>query len=673
MNCFLSVGELVEVSGSTRQAVEKALQKIVCGRSTTWRGATLIVRQVRGRGGRSGWQYEVRADSLPLDLQERWKALQSGVDRPLRHGERAKAERSWWQALLQPVLAHPKHSRERGAAIAAIVANGHVRPNGSLLRPSERMIQRKLAAFEGGGLATLAGHKRADAGVARVILSRTWDKAVPFGDAEKERIAAVLRDYVRGLIRAGDAPRSIRALAAWRLAQITRAAGFDPGEAELAAICRVPDNFIRAEKVYRKVYTFEKDRRAFEARKPRIGRTATLLPMQLVVADVHPLDILMLRPDGSEAYPKAIAWKDEGTNRLWFDVVLLEKGQGITNADVIGSFVRMVTAWGAPRVLQIDNGAEYNWAGFIDDGLQLLDQGGNRYIEDIRGPESRSSIYKSKPYNAAAKSIEGAFSVLERTLFRVIPGWTGGDRLNPKSARVDRKVEPFPGTIDELRTLIAAQLAFHHGLPQRGRLGGRSPNAVYQAALDQGWQRTAVEPLALLLAFSTEERRRVRGGRIKEGGRPWTSKALQDYQGDWVSVRLPKFHDWARLPIRAENGDFLGCVEEDLEYHPLDREGAADQRGRERRHKAGVRALARSAPAIDVLGERLAYLADQPALQAAPVERLIAPSDEAALVIGHMRESPRSRAAREQEAKSRETQERLALMREARMGRASNG
>jgi hypothetical protein len=32
------------------------------------------------------------------------------------------------------------------------------------------------------------------------------------------------------------------------------------------------------------------------------------------------------------------------TNRIWLDLILLEKGKGITNAHVIRSFVNMVEA-----------------------------------------------------------------------------------------------------------------------------------------------------------------------------------------------------------------------------------------------------------------------------------------------------------------------------------------
>ncbi|QJP12373.1 hypothetical protein G3545_01055 [Starkeya sp. ORNL1] len=83
--------------------------------------------------------------------------------------------------------------------------------------------------------------------------------------------------------------------------------------------------------------------------------------MQLVVGDVHHLDMVMLREDGSEAWPKAIAWLDQATNRIRLDLLLLGKGEGIRNADVIASFIRMTQdpAWGMPRGLYLDNESEY--------------------------------------------------------------------------------------------------------------------------------------------------------------------------------------------------------------------------------------------------------------------------------------------------------------------------
>ena len=59
------------------------------------------------------------------------------------------------------------------------------------------------------------------------------------------------------------------------------------------------------------------DAKRFDDMKPRIRRNNALFePMAQVVMDVKPLDCEMLRPDGTVARPKFIAFLDTGTMRI---------------------------------------------------------------------------------------------------------------------------------------------------------------------------------------------------------------------------------------------------------------------------------------------------------------------------------------------------------------------
>lgn len=137
------------------------------------------------------------------------------------------------------------------------------------------------------------------------------------------------------------------------LAELTRTAGFVGDDATLSTICAVPYGFIRAERAYRKVHTFKNDRSTYEDAKPRIQRSrAGLAPNDIWVGDVHPVDVLYRRQDGSTATLRAIAWLDLGTNRLHATWIALDKGQGgVRNTHVIRSFTAAVAAWGAARAL----------------------------------------------------------------------------------------------------------------------------------------------------------------------------------------------------------------------------------------------------------------------------------------------------------------------------------
>ncbi|HHX0887881.1 TPA: hypothetical protein ACU6E5_006037, partial [Pseudomonas aeruginosa] len=96
-------------------------------------------------------------------------------------------------------------------------------------------------------------------------------------------------------------------------------------------------------------------RQFFDTRVPRIRRHRDgLRPMDIVVGDVHPIDILLTRADGSTVTPRAICWLDVATQRLHVTLVQLEKGEGIKQAHVAQSFTALCSAWGLPRQLYLD-------------------------------------------------------------------------------------------------------------------------------------------------------------------------------------------------------------------------------------------------------------------------------------------------------------------------------
>lgn len=596
-----------------------------------------------------------------------------GDHRPLTEGVKAQQIRSFRLAVIQPALDFAKGSRARGRAITEIAARLHVHPSGMEKRVPRRTVARWIEDYEREGMAGLTRKKPKHVGQRITILFRAWDRAVLLDDADKAGIAHALLKYIRGLVKAGQPQQVIRILASHKLAKLTARAGYDPGFDTLEKICLVPLHLIARERQLRKVHRFNSDRKAYEDARPRIKRSRDgLLPGDVIVGDVHPIDILVRRPDGSIATPRAIAWLDLATNRIWVDVVLLEKGRGIRNAHVIESFIRMVRAWGVPTVLYLDNGTEYNWAEFIDLALKLIDREGRRLIDRlVPWHERASNIVRARPYNAAAKAIEGIFAVLEASHFAAIPGWIGGDRMEKKSANVGREPDPFPGTFEQLRSLIAAAIEFYHRTPQRGSLSNQTPLATYEKFIAQGWGKVDVEPDALAIAFSTEEARQVRQGRVQCLGREWTCTELQAYQGDRVSVLIPKYETWSRLPVRDDAGRLLGFAVPDDAYGILDPAGAVEGQARALVHRRAVRALDRSAPDIDPLAERIAYLEGQAEPQQAPVVAKITPSDEAAAIIKGLRETPSERFEREADERSRLLAERLALA-DGRRKRAAN-
>lgn len=431
MNCeWISAAVFAQVACVTERAARKALHSIASGRSTHWRGAALEVRVVHGPGGASGKSYVVKVSSVPPELQQRWKALQTPVEgrsRPVS-GSAGMRERTWWLHVLEPALETEKGSRERKDALAAIASAKHLDWHDRKIRISLRTLQRKLARLEKtNSQGALARSGRADRGSKRAIVSVAWDKAVPFDDAVKERIGSELTLEIQGLVKGGMARGLVRFEASRTLTKLTRAEGFGLADPEsLDGICSVPRHLVDAQWHYRKVHQFKRDRKAFEDGKPRISRSgAGMRPMELVVADVHPVDVHLFRDDGSTATVRFVAFTDWATQRARGRLVLLEKGGGIGNVDVIEAFADMVEdpAWGIPESFYVDNGKEYLFADLLGDAMQLTVQG-------FHGASRSCQIVHARPHNPSAKPIERFFGDLEQRYLSALPGWIGGDRMN---------------------------------------------------------------------------------------------------------------------------------------------------------------------------------------------------------------------------------------------------
>jgi len=65
---WLSVGDLVELTGRAQQAVQKAVA------ARRWYGEELIVKTVAGTRGNGGKTYLIHVDKLPPEFKERWYA-----------------------------------------------------------------------------------------------------------------------------------------------------------------------------------------------------------------------------------------------------------------------------------------------------------------------------------------------------------------------------------------------------------------------------------------------------------------------------------------------------------------------------------------------------------------------------------------------------------------------
>ncbi|WP_096701619.1 hypothetical protein [Magnetospirillum sp. 15-1] len=715
LSVFFTSGEFGHVAGLKARAAILALSRAHSGK--TWRGHTLSVIAQRGRGGASGLSYLVRIDSLPPELRIRAEAMFGTVTDdddsaplalsapatatsltvqnqvspclPAISASTAAATREWeWKReIIHPAMILPKGSPGRGAMIKELSSRGFLVPGGGYRTFSESTLRGWLNGYEAKGIVGLCRKPRADRGEDRVVISRAWDDGVPFSAEAKVKIAAKLVTYVKsvwaaagggkgkGAAKGGGGWKICCRLATKELIKLTRAAGLDLPTAHLLALCEVPRGFVEPHRNYAIIALKDKDAKGFfDTAAPRTRRTRDgMVPMELVVGDVHHLDIYLRREDGSLFTPKIIAWCDIATNRIRATLHFVPKGKGIRQEDVISSFIEMTQdpAWGMPQALYLDNGGEYSKLGFVDDAMKLASLAqcqGFRLGNVTDDPEisalakraanaRRKMVVNAQPYNAPAKPIEGLFAVLEGGAFAMVPGWIGGNRMTAKTKNVGREPTPFEGSEADFRQALATSLDYYETTAQGGSLKGKSPREAFTIAVNAGWMRTDVDPMALHAVFATRQPREVMQGEFTYKGTSYRAhELLKLLPGSKVTICVPHVGDRNRIPVLDEDGSFLCIAEQAPLYGFLDPAGAKDRGRRVRAQNKAITAMAREVDDLDLvaeMGEASALHLPAPIPESAGTIRL---SDDMEAIAQATKQLPALRA----EAQDPQYRERLA-------------
>ncbi len=632
---WLTTAELIALAGVSQAAVHKAVA------NRFWRGSELLVREERTGRGRGGKTLLVHVDSLPADLRTDWY-LSKGIklheksdpetSQTLLVPEQAFQNDAQFDAdfelarfrheLIRPALVMEKGSPERSASVDDIAAIKHLFPNGRRKSVTRQTLYNWIKAAESEGLQGLLRKRRADKGTHYQKINRTWDAffAPHIDEAEMARVSDELIKYVRSMWATGEPGwRQITQKSTTRLIEMSRDLrvlafdGLDVGRCgdtfkhgTQFGLCNVGRRLVERERDYKLIAIKEKDNAVFQDKyMPAIRRDySSLLPRQIVVGDVHPVDIMMRRPDGTVVYPKAIAWYDVATNEMHMTFALLEQGEGIRREHVAMSFQAMVEEWGLPEMLYLDNGSEYSWDAMIDgftqlskltnSGMKVFDLEGDVNVSK-RVQEGREAIVRSRPYNAKGKpGIEGVFGNLEQYFFATVPGWTAGDRMNKKTHAKGKDPVAFKGDANEFLDTIAGALEAYHKRPQHGRLAGQSPNEILRGFIDQGWGKTVLsDPKVLALAFSEEIERMPDRGRITYT--PRRGNTITYYADELlgmdrkITVRVPAFNPEF---VFCFDGDKLICQAlPERTFAVLDPQGAIESN---RRGKVFRRQIAES-------------------------------------------------------------------------------
>ncbi|MFJ7315477.1 Mu transposase C-terminal domain-containing protein [Pseudomonas sp. NPDC098747] len=566
-----------------------------------WHGHALHVRVIPSTDAKTEPRYEVRVDSLPAGLYRQWfesSPLPVSPSSPVSHHlslpdaphpQNCQARRHrdlalWKWRLIQPALACPKHSSARGEHLRQLASTAHARPDGRRRRVSLDSLYTWVAHYERAGLTALMRRPRRDAGRRVVGITRQWDKRCPLSLDTQQRIAEQLAEQVRSLWAAG-APgyRTVAELGSAALYDLSLQAGW---QAVTLEDCRLSRSYVEHYRRYALLAMHDKDARQFFDRMvPRIQRHRDgLKPMDIIVGDVHPIDIRLTREDGSAVMPRAIAWMDVATQRLHVTLIQLEKGEGVKQIHVAQSFAAMCSAWGLPRQLYLDNGAEYGWQDMMSGFAQLSRLTGAPL--DTRLNESPyPAVVRARPYNAQAKPIEGLFALLEQQVLGMLPGWIGGNRMRQKTHNVGREPHPYPGDWAAFHQSFDRALAYYHARAQpfSRSLKGQSPNQALSAAIAEGWDGAPqVDPLALRVAFSSEETRLIQGGGyVNWNGKTYFNDTLVAHNGKRLRIRFAKWDD-RYLFVFDEHNQLICAAEEAQHFAFFGPEGA---RAQAQRHK----------------------------------------------------------------------------------------
>ena len=494
--------------------------------------------------------------------------------------DRASVRRQRLAAIL------PFADLEPGCAERAAALEAQVKATGA----SVRTLNRWAALYAEHGYNGLARKRPSNADARRVHVSGDFDRAFRAAGHGEELLAEISAETTRFIKGLWKSRREAYGWAAvGRDAETLLENLCDRRGVQLApAAFRLSRRRVEAFAGFRVVNTYRNDRKAWEDAKPRSRRDwSPYAPMDVVVADVKPLDVAVKRPDGSIVYPRVIGFLDAATFRLFSQIVFLPKREGVRQEHVHEAFLAMVQepGWGFPKALYLDNGSEFGALYKLGDAMALLSEPGAR------------TIIKARPYNASAKPVESAFKRLDLYFTCILPGYAGPERMRKKTQTVGRPPAPYPHSAERFCEDMQLGLAdLNHKPMTPKRYEGRSPVQMMEAAAEVGWRPVAVDPLVLDAAFCTFETRKVGRFGLRIGGKEFPVADVPS--GSVVSVALPWRRDADALYRPSPHAGWRRLAE-DVVLPALWIDGAKESGRRDQAARRAVRDMERSAPEID--------------------------------------------------------------------------
>lgn len=626
---FLTASDFAAAFQITERATRKAFECAASGR--LWRGEALPVVALPGqRGGKGGAVWGIVLDKCSPALRAKLEAVHPAFKGPF-NAPLNRALQPWQFEeqiarlnAIQSILATEKRSTAREIAYRQAAAQPHV-INGKIGYNAENTLRDWVRTFEAKGAAGLMPAQRKDRGEKRVLITQAWDGAIDLADDSRAKLAQALNEKARSMIaNDGTSNREVIRICERWLVCACLDAGSQLSRAQLGPVCALNQKWAGQFDHYRLLHAKTKDHKDWQDYAvPRIGRALPDRPMDVLIGDVHYVDIAVAEGK-APVRARLIAWMDAASHFIWVTPVFLGKGQGVRQEDVAESLsqVALCPHGGIPLEYYLDNGSEY---AALSEAMARLSVAAHMQF----------SVTLAKPYAAQSKGlIEGCFNIIEG-IFKGLPGWIGGDRTNKKSVRKGQVVAPYSMGLAALEADIRAAVAIYNDRPQRsaGRLGGLSPLQMLEAKIKTS-EFIARQPSEEVfdMVFSRQEVRAVRSGVITIEGRTFEGPCLDLIAaGDKVEVLIPLRKDKGRAYVKHRGRD-LGWVEIMPIFAHSDREGARFQGALEARKGKAVDALAATVNPAEstfanqkALVERLVPNAQNPEFWTRAIDKTILP------------------------------------------------
>ncbi|NOT13749.1 MAG: hypothetical protein HOP23_18310 [Methylococcaceae bacterium] len=669
-----SFAQLVDIS------IRKARAALAnCHNGKTWRGTRLNVLINKGKGGKSGLQYLVQRDSIPPQFLKNVSAHDASTINnpfPIIESVNAAADNSAITDLVPVKQASTpqvkykvdefnfkldivkrvinetdQYTPERAALIKELAATARYtygKRRGQSV--SENAIRDWINKYEHGGMLRICRKSRNDNKKKRVMISKAWDKAVKnlkLNEDDQLKLVDELKRRFKSLWRSGtpSVPTVQLNVLSFAMHQL-KESGCMLDDAELRSTCKFPEKLISSFSHYKLANIHRNDAAKYAAKHtPRIKRHRNNLePMEWVAGDVHHIDIIFQREDGSTCTPKAVAWLDLATNRTFITTFIMKPGEMIRREHVLESFVAMCAdpSWGVPTRLYVDRGGEYNWGELIEDLCKLKHNLDVRSFDDYEDDTRNSGMNRSTAYVPQSKVIEGLFSSLEKAVFSQVKGFIGGDRMKNKTQNQGKAPMPYQGDFEAFENSLKVCVDYYHIKGQQGHLNGDSPIQRFKEFIAGGWRSTVLDPEDLAIAFCKKAFREVRpGGVFSWAGAEYRHDSLIALAGiRKVEVGEPYIGDKNRLVLFDEAGHLLGIAEPVRQFAFGDVSGAGEQSRQAKLHRQHVYGLESETDKLDLENEMRSAVEVMGGTPLADVGNIISISEKHAQVAKEGRDNP---------------------------------